>query len=106
MGMRNFNASEVATLFRHCYRVAFTHVPKPRLKMYLHDSGNYNACGEYDPNSNTITIWLDEHETLDEIFDTIVHELCHAEQEKRLQPLLHGPRFSRRLNTMKKRIHR
>lgn len=93
-------------IYRKAYALAFRHIPKPHLKMHTGNSGNYEACGEYDPNNNTISIWLGEHETLDEIFDTIVHELCHAEQEKRLQPLLHGPRFSRRIKVQKRRIQR
>jgi hypothetical protein len=104
--MRNFTASQVKILYKQAWRAAFAHVPMPRLKINIGDSGKYAACGEYDPNDNSIRIWLGEHETLDEIFDTVVHELCHAEQEKRLQPLLHGPRFSRRIRVQKRRIQR
>lgn len=103
--MRKFSASEVGSLYRHCYKVAFTHIPKPRFKMVIGPEPE-GCLGEYDPNNNTISVWLDEHQNIDDIFDTIVHELCHAEQEKKLQPLLHGPRFSRRMRVFKRRINR
>lgn len=104
--MRNFTASQVLTLYRRIYAAAFTHVVKPRFKIHCGLSGEVEICGLYDPNINRIEIWLDEHENLFEIADTLVHELCHAEQEKRLQPLLHGARFSRRIRNRKRAIKR
>lgn len=103
--MRNFTSSQVLRLYNRSYKVAFAHIEKPRFRMVIGPEPD-GCFGEYDPNINTISIWLDEHETMDEIFDTIVHELCHAEQEKRLQPLLHGKRFSRRMRVFKRRIKR
>jgi len=106
MNDRNFTASDVVRLYRAIYNHAFRHVEKPQLRIYIGVSGKIEAFGQYDPNINRIDIWLDEHETLTQIFDTLVHELCHAEQEKRLQPLLHSKRFSRRIKRQKQKIKR
>ena len=103
---RNFTASDVVRLFRAIYNHGFRHVPQPHLRIYIGDSGNEEACGMYWPDENLIEIWLAEHEELFEVFDTLVHELCHAEQEKRGQDLLHGRRFSRRIKRQKQKIRK
>ena len=89
-------------LYREAYELGFTHIAKPSLILFAFAHPEY--CALYWPEFNRIEIWLGSHETMEDVYDTIVHELCHAEQEAKRQPLSHGPRFSRRIRNQKRTI--
>jgi hypothetical protein len=99
---RKPTATATIRLYREAYELGFSHIEKPALRVYCFAHPEY--CALYWPDTNRIEIWLGSHETLDDVYDTIVHELCHAEQEAKQQPLLHGPRFSRRIRNQKRTI--
>lgn len=100
--MKKINLTDVMRLYKVLCRDLFPHVNKPMLRICLEE--NPELFGQYWPDENIIDVFVKTHDDMSEIADTLIHELCHAEQEKRQQPLLHGPRFSRRIRNQKRRL--
>lgn len=115
---RRINPFTVAQAYRRIYTSAFSHLPLiPKLCVIPgravagdynlsenHDDWHHELCGFFEIETFKIIIFPDNHETYSDVFGTIVHELTHVEQFHRKQPLTHGPRFSRRMRKLARRV--
>ena len=95
---------ETMRVYRKLCATVFAHINTPLLTIDLECpesvENGFEFSGEFDPEENRIRVWPKAHENIGEMFNTLVHELCHAEQLHRKQPLEHGARFSRRRRRM------
>lgn len=99
-------ATEIVRAYKKIHASAFAHIPRPNLtvNLYAQIFNGETYYGLFNPNGYRITIWRDAHESEDEILSTLIHELTHAEQFIRQQPLIHGARFDRRRRRLAARV--
>ena len=99
-------ATEIVRAYRKIHASAFAHIPRPKLtiKLYACEFDGEWYYGIFESEPYCITIWRDAHDSEDDILSTLIHELTHAEQHIRQQPLTHGARFDRRRRKLAARV--
>ena len=66
---------EIRRIYKSIHRTAFPHIKRPCLLVWGEIAGVYVGTG------NVILLIRPQHGCDGEIIDTLLHELCHAEQK-------------------------
>ena len=69
------NHKAVKKMYDRIHAKAFAHIPKPDLAIFP------ALCGMYVGRGDLVVVVEEEHEGVGDLVDTLVHELCHAEQK-------------------------
>lgn len=91
-------AKEVKRLYKAIHRKAFPKVKRPKLYVWP------EICAVYIGSRNVIIFIGNSHEYVGDVLETLLHELCHAEQKSDKKQVADNDDHIRRMKAAWKRL--